>query len=690
LFAEGATIPFIARYRKEMTGSLDEIQIAAIKEKFEKIIELEKRREFIIQSISDQDKLSPELEQKILSALSINELEDLYLPFKPKRRTRASIARDKGLEPLANVIFLQKENNPDSVAVSFINAKNDVKTTEEALSGARDIIAEWINEDLRGRQKVRSLFESSATISSKPVKGKELEGIKFEAYFEWAESLMKAPSHRLLAMFRGENEGFLKLNIEPDAESALLLLNRIFVKSTNGSGKQVEDAVKDSYKRLLQPSIETEYRQMVKEKADKEAIRVFADNLRQLLMQPPLGHKTVLAIDPGFKSGCKVVILDRQGKLLHNETIYPHPPQNEVKQSINKLQNLVKAYKVEAIAIGNGTAGRETENLIRRIPFDTELVALMVNESGASIYSASAVAREEFPDYDVTVRGAVSIGRRLMDPLSELVKIDPKSIGVGQYQHDVNQTMLQQSLETIVESCVNRVGVELNTASKQLLTYVSGVGPALAARIVEYRNKTGMFKSREDLKKVPRLGDKAYEQAAGFLRIRESSNPLDCSAVHPESYPVVNRMAQKAGCSVSDLVKNSELQKQINPADFVTANIGLPTLNDIMAELAKPGRDPREKFEFFEFDKDVNSITDLIPGMVLNGIVTNITNFGAFIDIGVHQDGLVHVSQMADKYVKDPNTIVKLNQKVKVRVLEIEVERKRIQLSMRNTASGAN
>lgn len=690
LFAEGATIPFIARYRKEMTGSLDEIQIAAIKEKFEKIIELEKRREFIIQSITDQEKLSPELEQKILSALSISELEDLYLPFKPKRRTRASIARDKGLEPLANVIFLQKENNPDSVAVSFINAKNDVKTTEEALSGARDIIAEWINEDLRGRQKVRSLFESSATISSKPVKGKELEGIKFEAYFEWAESLMKAPSHRLLAMFRGENEGFLKLNIEPDAESALLLLNRIFVKSTNGSGKQVEDAVKDSYKRLLQPSIETEYRQMVKEKADKEAIRVFADNLRQLLMQPPLGHKTVLAIDPGFKSGCKVVILDRQGKLLHNETIYPHPPQNEIKQSINKIQNLVKAYKVEAIAIGNGTAGRETENLIRRIPFDTELVALMVNESGASIYSASAVAREEFPDYDVTVRGAVSIGRRLMDPLSELVKIDPKSIGVGQYQHDVNQTMLQQSLETIVESCVNRVGVELNTASKQLLTYVSGVGPALAARIVEHRNKTGMFKSRDDLKKVPRLGDKAYEQAAGFLRIRESSNPLDCSAVHPESYPVVNRMALKAGCSVSDLVKNSELQKQINPADFVTANIGLPTLNDIMAELAKPGRDPREKFEFFEFDKDVNSITDLIPGMVLNGIVTNITNFGAFIDIGVHQDGLVHVSQMADKYVKDPNTIVKLNQKVKVRVLEIEVERKRIQLSMRNTASGTN
>lgn len=684
LLDEGATVPFIARYRKEMTGSLDEVQIAAIRERYEKIVELEKRREVILASVKEQEKLTPELEKSLRSASTMSELEDLYLPYKPKRRTRASIAREKGLEPLAKIVMAQYDSDPSRKAREFISKDKEVNSEEEALAGARDIIAEWINENQQSRQRIRNQFERSGEIYSRPVKGKELEGIKYETYYDWSESLMKAPSHRLLAMFRGENEGFLKLSIEPDEEQAKEVLNRLFVKSSNASSKLVEEAVKDSYKRLLQPSIETEFRQMVKEKADAEAIRVFAENLRQLLMLPPLGQKTVLAIDPGFRSGCKLVILDRQGRLLHNETIYPHPPQSEVKQSVSKIQNLVKAYKVEAIAIGNGTAGRETENLVRRIPFDTELIALMVNESGASVYSASAVAREEFPEYDVTVRGAVSIGRRLMDPLSELVKIDPKSIGVGQYQHDVNQNNLQKSLETVVESCVNKVGVELNTASKQLLTYVSGVGPVLANRIIEYRDKNGMFSTREELKKVPRLGDKVYEQAAGFLRIRESKNPLDASAVHPESYPIVMKMAQKAGCTVSELIQNEELRKKINLQEFVTEKVGMPTLTDIMAELSKPGRDPRQQFELFEFDKNVNSIDDLRPGMILNGLVSNITNFGAFVDIGVHQDGLIHVSQMAEKYVKDPNTIVKLNQKVKVKVLEIDKERKRIQLSMKN------
>jgi len=684
LLKEGATIPFIARYRKEMTGSLDEVQIAAVRERYEKIIELEKRREVIIASVREQEKLTPELEKLFLGASTMSELEDLYLPYKPKRRTRASIAREKGLEPLAKIIMAQSETDPFLWAKTFIDKFKEVNSADEAIAGARDIIAEWVNENQQSRQRIRNQFERSGEILSRPVKGKELEGIKYEAYYDWTESLMKAPSHRLLAMFRGENEGFLKVSIEPDESLARESLHRIFVKSANESSRQVETAVNDAYKRLLQPSIETEYRQMAKEKADKEAIRVFAENLRQLLMLPPLGQKTVLAIDPGFRSGCKLVILGRQGRLLHNETIYPHPPQSEVKQSVAKIQNLVKAYKVEAIAIGNGTAGRETENLVRRIPFDSELIALMVNESGASVYSASAVAREEFPEFDVTVRGAISIGRRLMDPLSELVKIDPKSIGVGQYQHDVNQPMLQKSLETIVESCVNKVGVELNTASKQLLTYVSGVGPVLAARIVEFREKNGMFNSREQLKNVPRLGEKVFEQAAGFLRIRDSENPLDASAVHPESYPVVTRMAKKAGCTVVELISNEELRKQINLDDFITDKVGMPTLQDIMTELSKPGRDPRQKFELFEFDKNVNSMDDLRSGMILDGLVTNITNFGAFVDIGVHQDGLIHVSQMADKYVKDPNTIVKLNQKVRVKVLEVDKDRKRIQLSLKN------
>ena len=684
LLKEGATVPFIARYRKEMTGSLDEVQIAAIRERYEKIVELEKRREAILASVKEQEKLTPELEKQFMEASTMSELEDLYLPYRPKRRTRASIAREKGLEPLAKIIMSQNEIDPFRKAKEFINPEKDVKSEEDAIAGARDIIAEWVNENQQSRQRIRNQFERTGEILSRPVRGKELEGIKYEAYYDWAESLMKAPSHRLLAMFRGENEGFLKVSIEPNEEQSRESLNRIFVKSSNQSSHLVEEAVKDAYKRLLQPSIETEFRQMAKEKADKEAIRVFAENLRQLLMLPPLGQKTVLAIDPGFRSGCKVVILDRQGRLLHNETIYPHPPQSEVKLAVGKIQNLVKAYKVEAIAIGNGTAGRETENLVRRIPFDTELIALMVNESGASVYSASAVAREEFPEYDVTVRGAVSIGRRLMDPLSELVKIDPKSIGVGQYQHDVNQPMLQKSLESVVESCVNKVGVELNTASKQLLTYVSGVGPTLAAKIVEYRDKNGMFTSRDQLKSVPRLGDKVFEQAAGFLRIRESNNPLDFSAVHPESYSIVNRMAKKAGCTVADLMKSEDLRKQIKLEDFITEKVGMPTLTDIMNELSKPGRDPREKFELFEFDKNVNSMDDLKQGMILDGLVTNITNFGAFVDIGVHQDGLIHVSQMADKYIKDPNEIVKLNQKVRVRVLEVDKDRKRIQLSLKN------
>ncbi|NVO18985.1 MAG: RNA-binding transcriptional accessory protein [Bacteroidetes bacterium] len=683
LLNEGGTVPFIARYRKEMTGSLDEVQISSIRDRYERLMELEKRREAIIASITEQEKMTPELEKQLLEASTLSELEDIYLPYRPKRRTRATIAREKGLEPLAKIVMAQQAVDPWEKARAFVNPEKEVNSTEDAMAGARDIIAEWVNENKSGRERIRNLFNRSSAISSRPVKGKELEGIKYEAYFDWEESLLKAPSHRLLAMLRGESEGFLKVSIEPSAEDAQQMLERLFVKSSNECGSQVKEAVKDSYKRLLQPSMETEFRQIAKEKADKEAIRVFAENLRQLLLAPPLGQKNVLALDPGFRTGCKIAILDRQGQLLHNETIYPHPPQNEVKQASAKIQTLVKAYKIEAIAIGNGTAGRETENFIKRIPFESSIIALMVNESGASVYSASAVAREEFPDYDVTVRGAVSIGRRLMDPLSELVKIDPKSIGVGQYQHDVNQHLLQKGLEDIVVSCVNKVGVELNTASKQLLTYVSGVGPQLAAKIVEFRNKNGKFESRDQLKKVPRLGDKAYEQAAGFLRIRESENPLDRSAVHPESYPIVFRMAKKLDCSVTDLMKNEELRRKIDLAEFVTASVGIPTLTDIMQELAKPGLDPRDKIEFFEFEKSVNSMDDVVPGMILPGIVTNITNFGAFVDIGVHQDGLVHVSQLADRFVKDPNEFVKLNQKVMVRVLEVDKERKRIQLSMK-------
>lgn len=684
LLNEGATVPFIARYRKEATGSLDEIQIAAIRDRMEKLKELDKRREAIINSIDEQGKLTDELERQILAAETMTELEDLYLPYKPKRKTRATIAIAKGLEPLAKIIMSQNHDDIEYRSERFVNPKNEVNDAEEALQSACDIIAEWINENTFARSKIRGLFIRKGTIESKVAKGKEADGAKYENYFDWSERIMKSPSHRLLAMLRGENEGFLKLKIGPPEEEAIDILERQFVRSDNASGDLVYKALKDSYKRLMLPSIETEIRAMTKETADEYAIKVFTENLRQLLMAAPLGQKNILAIDPGFASGCKVVCLNRQGKLLHNENIYPHPPQNEIRQSISKIVQLVSAYKIEAIAIGNGTAGRETENMFRKIRFDRDVTVVMVNESGASVYSASPVAREEFPDYDVTVRGAVSIGRRLMDPLAELVKIDPKSIGVGQYQHDVNQTMLGKSLDDTVMSCVNAVGVELNTASKQLLAYVSGIGPSIAQNIVDYRNENGAFKTREDLKKVTRLGGKAFEQAAGFLKIRGAENPLDSSAVHPESYPIVKKMTKKLGCSVNDLMSSEELRKKIDLNEFVTESIGLPTLTDIMEELAKPGRDPREKFGFFEFDKNVRTINDLEKGMVLPGIVTNITAFGAFVDIGIKQNGLIHLSNMADRYVSDPNEFVKLNQKLQVKVVDIDHVRGRIQLSIKD------
>lgn len=682
----GATIPFLARYRKEMTGGLDEVVLASIRDKYEELQELEKRRSFILSSLQELNVLSPELEKEVTSAVTLTELEDIYLPYKPKRRTRATIARERDLEPLA-VLIMKQAIDPIAKATEFINPDKSVNSIDDALAGARDIIAEWVSEDKIARERMRTIFTKEAIISSKPVKGKELEGINYQNYYDVKENLLRAPSHRVLAMFRGEEEGFLKLSIDPDEVTPIQSLKRIFIKAQNKAAEQVELAISDSYKRLLKPSIENEMRQIVKEKADLEAIRVFTVNLRQLLLAPPLGQKMVLAIDPGFRTGCKVVCLDRQGNLLHNETIYPHPPQSEVGPAVSKIKNLVSSYGIEAIAIGNGTAGRETENFIRRIPFDRKVICIMVNESGASVYSASSIAREEFPDYDVTVRGAVSIGRRLMDPLAELVKIDPKSIGVGQYQHDVNQSALGRSLEDTVVTCVNQVGVELNTASKQLLSYVSGLGPSLAEKIVEYRKKNGAFKSRGELLKISRFGDKAFEQAAGFLRIRNAENPLDSSAVHPESYHIVNRMAKYLNCSVSELVGNKEIRSKLKPEQFTDEKAGLPTIIDILEELAKPGRDPREKFDLFEFDKNINTIEDLKPGMVLNGIISNITAFGAFVDIGVHQDGLVHVSQMANRYIKDPNEIVKLTQQVKVKVMEVDVARKRISLSMKDVES---
>ena len=683
LLGEGATIPFIARYRKEMTGTMNEENVAAVQKRLEQLIELQKRKESVLDSIREQEKLTPELEQKILNAMTMQEVEDLYLPYKPKRRTRAAIAREKGLEPLAAQIMAQNVDAVERLASRYVNAQKGVNNVEEALQGAKDIMAEWISEHINGRNRIRKIFHTKGELNSTVIKGKEEEGKTYQQYFDFSEPIAKAPSHRILALFRAEEEGIIRLKIKVDDDFVLDALESIFLKNDNPSSELVQEAIADSWKRLLEPSIETEIRNFYKEKADETAIKVFAENLKQLLLAAPMGQKRTLAIDPGFRTGCKVVILSETGALLHNETIYPHPPKSDVVGAMRKVKSLVDAYKIQVIAIGNGTAGRETEDFIRYIKFDRDITAVMVSESGASVYSASKIARDEFPDYDITVRGAVSIGRRLMDPLAELVKIDPKSIGVGQYQHDVDQKKLGESLDQTVMSCVNAVGVELNTASQQLLSYVSGVGPALAGNIINYREENGGFKNRRELHKVPRLGDKAFEQCAGFLRIHNGDNPLDQSAVHPESYHIVEKMAKKLDVKVNDLIGNKELIAKINPKDFVEQDFGLETINDILKELEKPGRDPRKTFEAFEFDKDIRSIEDLKPGMSLNGIVTNITAFGAFVDIGVHQDGLVHISQMADHYIKDPNEVVRLNQRVRVKVLNVDVDRKRISLSMK-------
>lgn len=684
----GATVPFISRYRKEATGSLDEVQVAAIRDRIAQLRELDKRRESILKSIKDQGKLTDELEKQINEALTLTELEDIYLPYKPKRKTRASVAKEKGLEPLAVQLFEQNKFDVFAEAEKFIDAEKGVNNTEEALTGARDIMAEWVSENKDARVKIRTLFVDKGSITTKVIESKKEEAQKYKDYFEWSEPIKTAPSHRLLAMRRGEKEGFLLLDMLPEEEAAISILEDQFVKGRNEATEQVKLAVKDSYKRLLRPSIETEVRISTKEKADEEAIKVFADNARQLLMAPALGEKTVLALDPGFRTGCKAVILDKQGKLLENDTIYPHEPQRKTSEAAATIKYAVEKFKIEAIAIGNGTAGRETEEFVRSLKLPNVQI-VMVNESGASIYSASEVAREEFPDKDVTVRGAVSIGRRLMDPLAELVKVDPKSIGVGQYQHDVDQNKLQHSLDDVVISSVNSVGVELNTASKQLLSYVSGLGDTLAQNIIEYRNQNGAFKSRTELKKVARLGDKAFEQAAGFLRIRGAKNPLDCSAVHPEAYEIVEKMAADLNCKVADLMKDAELRRKIKPQTYVTETVGLPTLNDIINELAKPGRDPREQFEAFSFQEGVNKMEDLRLGMKLPGIVTNLTAFGAFVDIGVHQDGLVHISQITDKFITNPSEVLKVAQKVMVTVTEVDINRKRIALTMKENAGGA-
>ena len=683
LLGEGATVPFIARYRKEMTDTMNEETVAEVKKRLEQLEELEKRKEFVLKSIAEQEKLTPELEKQITNAETLQDVEDLYLPYKPKRRTKAEIARQKGLEPLAKLIMSQNSDDVNGLAKRFINKEKDVNNEEEALKGACDIMAEWISENINGRNRIRKIYHKDGIISSTLVKGKEAEAQTYKQYFDFNEPIAKAPSHRILALFRAEDEGLLKVKLSINADDACSILDGIFLKNDNASTDLVQDAIDDAWKRLLEPSLETEMRALYKEKADEVAVKVFAENLRQLLLAAPLGKKRVLALDPGFRTGCKVVILNELGALLHNETIYPHPPQNEHGKAAAKIAHLVQAYKIDVIAIGNGTAGRETEDFIKSIRFDRDITAVMVNESGASIYSASKVARDEFPDYDITVRGAVSIGRRLMDPLAELVKIDPKSIGVGQYQHDVNQKMLGDELNTVVESCVNAVGVELNSASEQLLSYVSGVGPQLASSIVKYRNENGGFTSRKQLMEVPRLGSKAFEQCAGFLRIHGAKQPLDASAVHPESYHIVEKMAKKLGVKVEELIGNEELIAKINPKEFIEKDFGIETVNDIIDELKKPGRDPRKSFEVFEFDKNIRTINDLRQGMQLVGIVTNITAFGCFVDIGVHQDGLVHISQMSNSYISDPNQVVKLNQKVKVTVTDVDIPRKRISLSMK-------
>lgn len=683
LLDEGCTIPFISRYRKERTGNLDEVQIARISELYDKLKELAKRKETILKTIEEQGQLTDTLQKRIDDCWDTGELEDLYLPYKPKRRTRARIAREQGLEPLATLLLLQRELYPEQAAERFV--KGEVKDAEAALKGAQDIIAETVSEDERARKAVRGIYRREAVITSKVVaKMKEEEKArKFSDYFDWSEPLKRCSSHRLLAMRRGEAEGVLRVTISADDDQCTDKLSKLFVWGRGACQHLLDEAVEDAYKRLIKPSMETEFAGLSKERADEEAIRVFAENLRQLLLAAPLGQKRVLGVDPGFRTGCKVVCLDGQGNLLHHEVIKPHPPVGDVAGAARQVLRMVENFRLEAVAIGNGTASRETNDFIRSLDFGREVQIFVVSEDGASVYSASETAREEFPNEDVTVRGAVSIGRRLMDPLAELVKIDPKSIGVGQYQHDVDQSLLKKSLDTTVELCVNSVGVNLNTASSHLLTYVSGLGPALARNIVDYRRKNGPFTSRAQLKKVPRLGPTAYQQCAGFLRIPDAKNPLDNSGVHPESYKLVEQMAKDSGCSVTDLMKDAERRKRINLNCYVTTEVGMPTLTDIMRELEKPGLDPRGPIETFEFDTNVHTPEDLCPGMVLPGIVTNITNFGAFIDIGVHQDGLVHISQLADRYVSDPNEVVQVHCHVRVRVVEVDLRRHRISLTMR-------
>lgn len=681
LLDTGATIPFISRYRKEATGGLDEVAVGEIKLQYGKLVELSKRKETVLHAIEEQEMLTPELKKRIEDCWNGTELEDIYLPYKPRRQTKAEIARKKGLEPLAKILMAQHEQDVWSKAGTFV--KGDVPNLEEALQGARDIIAEWMNENESARNAIRNVFRKESVVSSRVIKGKEEEGAKYRDYFDFSEPLMRCSSHRLLAMRRGESEGILRVSISPEDEHCMDVLNRKFIKGNTEAANQVAIAIKDGYKRLLKPSIETECATLSKEKADNQAIKVFAENLKQLLLAPPLGQKRVLGIDPGYRTGCKLVCLDAQGNLLHNETVYPHPPQNERNKSGAKVVSLVSTYAVDAIAIGNGTAGRETEQFITNLRYDRKVQVFVVSEDGASVYSASKIAREEFPEYDVTVRGAVSIGRRLMDPLAELVKIDPKSIGVGQYQHDVDQSELKQSLDQTVENCVNQVGVNLNTASKHLLTYVSGLGPSLAQHIVDYRTEKGIFKSRKELLKVPRLGEKAYEQCAGFLRIPDAGNPLDNSAVHPESYHIVEAMANDLECTVSDLISQKELKKKLQLEHYVSENTGMPTLLDILNELDKPGRDPRQHIQVFEFDPNVRGITDLREGQILPGIVSNITNFGCFVDIGIKEKGLVHISEMADRFVSDPTEIVSIHQHIQVKVQGVDLERKRIQLSMK-------
>lgn len=681
LLENGATIPFISRYRKEVTGGLDEVQIESIKTHYEKLSETAKRKETILSTIQEQGKLTAELQKRIEETWENTLLEDIYLPYKPKRKTRAEAARQKGLEPLATLLMLQREPHPEERAAGYV--KGDVKNVEDALKGARDIIAEHVSEDERARNSVRSSFVRQGTLTAKVVKGKEEEAAKYRDYFDYSESLRRCSSHRLLAIRRAEAEGLLKVSISPNDEECAERLERQFVRSNNACGQQVAEAVQDAYKRLLKPSIETEFATQSKERADEEAIKVFAENLRQLLLASPLGQKRVMGIDPGFRTGCKVVCLDAQGNLLHNENIYPHPPVSKQKEAFAKLQMMMESYKIDAVAIGNGTASRETEEFLKHQRFNRDVQIFIVSEQGASIYSASKIARDEFPDYDVTVRGAVSIGRRLMDPLAELVKIDPKSIGVGQYQHDVDQTKLKKSLDQTVENCVNLVGVNLNTASSHLLTYISGLGPQLAQNIVNYRAENGAFTSRKELMKVPRMGAKAFEQCAGFLRIPQAKNPLDNTAVHPESYCIVEQMAKDLDCSVAELIASRELRLKINPERYLSPTVGMPTLKDILQELDKPGRDPRGPIKIFEFDKNVRTINDLREGMELPGIVGNITNFGAFVDIGIKGNGLVHLSQLADRFISDPNEVVSIHQHIRVKVLCIDMDRKRIQLTMK-------